>query len=187
LVGGILIAIANPIAFLSGVYADTSSGGALMLFALLVLIGIELVLLGLVGIYVSQAETIGASGLIGFLLTFLGMTMIAGLYWARAFVVPPLQPAPAGLLLTIPVSALAYLRAGHVQGTHLPTSRLAGPHDRRGAERHPRSCHGDCARSGHSLVGVLSLLGAWNCPVMSDSLALGDSFFSFEIDLSEER
>jgi hypothetical protein len=105
LVGGILIAIANPIAFLSGVYAGTSSRGALVFFALLVLIGVVL-LLGLVGIYVSQAEATGVLGLIGFLLTFLGMIMIAGLYWARAFVVPPLQPAPAGLLLTISVAAL---------------------------------------------------------------------------------
>jgi len=65
LVGGILIAIVNPLGFLSGVYADTSSKGPLMLFALLVLIGIALLLLGLVGIYVSQAEAIDTSAIPG--------------------------------------------------------------------------------------------------------------------------
>jgi hypothetical protein len=83
-----------------------------MLFALLVLIGIALLLLGLVGIYVSQAEAIDTLGLIGFLLTFLGMIMIAGLYWARAFILPPFQLAPAGLLLTISVAALGWLIFG---------------------------------------------------------------------------
>jgi hypothetical protein len=112
LVGGILIAIVNPVAALSGVYAAASSRVAPVLFALSVLIGIALVLLGLVGVYVSQAEATGTLGLLGFLLSFLGMIMIAGLYWARAFVVPPLQPAPAGLLLTISVAALGWLIFG---------------------------------------------------------------------------
>ena len=112
LVGGLLIVLADIGAFLGGVYAGTSSRAVFVFFASLSLLSLVLVLLGLVGLYVSQAQATGALGLIGFLLAFLGITMVAGLYWAYIFVVPPFQLARAGLILSASVSALGWLILG---------------------------------------------------------------------------
>jgi hypothetical protein len=81
MVGGVLIAIADLVAFLGGVYAAT-------------------------------AEAAGLLGLMGLVLAFLGVTMLAGLYWAYAFVVPPLRFVPAGLVLPALLSALGWLLFG---------------------------------------------------------------------------
>lgn len=45
------------------------------------LLGAALLLLGLVGIYVSQAEEAGFLGLAGFLAAFLGTVLLAGTLW----------------------------------------------------------------------------------------------------------
>ena len=66
----------------------------------------------LVGLYASQAQVSGALGLIGFLLAFLGTTMVAGLYWAYIFVVLPFKLASAGLIVSASVSALGWLILG---------------------------------------------------------------------------
>ncbi len=54
------------------------------------LLAMALLLVGLVALYVRQAEMFGALGLIGFLLTLLGTTLAAGALWSQVFVVPRL-------------------------------------------------------------------------------------------------
>ncbi len=60
------------------------------------LLAMALLLVGLVALYVRQAEMFGALGLIGFLLALLGTTLAAGALWSQVFVVPQLADvAPA--------------------------------------------------------------------------------------------
>jgi hypothetical protein len=60
------------------------------------LLAMALLLVGLVALYVRQAEMFGALGLIGFLLALLGTTLAAGALWSQVFVVPQLaEVAPA--------------------------------------------------------------------------------------------
>jgi hypothetical protein len=54
------------------------------------LLAMALLLVGLVALYVRQAEMFGALGLIGFLLALLGTTLAAGALWSQVFVVPRL-------------------------------------------------------------------------------------------------
>ncbi|MCA1687304.1 MAG: hypothetical protein LC714_01595 [Actinobacteria bacterium] len=57
------------------------------------LLAMALLLVGLVALYVRQAEMFGALGLIGFLLALLGTTLAAGALWSQVFVVPRLAEA----------------------------------------------------------------------------------------------
>ena len=54
------------------------------------LLAMALLLVGLVALYVRQAEMFGALGQIGFLLALLGTTLAAGALWSQVFVVPRL-------------------------------------------------------------------------------------------------
>jgi hypothetical protein len=54
------------------------------------LLAMALLLVGLVALYLRQAEMFGALGLIGFLLALLGTTLGAGASWSQVFVVPRL-------------------------------------------------------------------------------------------------
>jgi hypothetical protein len=57
-----------------------------------------LLLLGLVGLYARQSEASGATGLVAFLVTFAGTSMILGTWWTNTFVAPTLATdAPAFL------------------------------------------------------------------------------------------
>jgi len=47
-----------------------------------------LLLLGLVGLFVRQAEATGTLGLAGFLVAFVGTVLLAGDLWLEAFAVP---------------------------------------------------------------------------------------------------
>jgi hypothetical protein len=59
------------------------------------LLAMVLLLVGLVALFVRQAEMLGALGLTGFLLALVGTTMAAGALWSQVFVVPRLaQAAP---------------------------------------------------------------------------------------------
>jgi hypothetical protein len=112
LVGSVLIVLAEIVGLLGGVYAGTSSRGLSIFVASLFLLGLALVLLGVVGLYASQAQATGALGLIGFLSAFLGTTMAAGFYWAYVFVIPPVDLTPAGLILPTSLWALGWLIFG---------------------------------------------------------------------------
>ena len=112
LVGSVLIVLAEIVGFLGRVYGGTSSRGLFIFVASLFVLGLALVLLGLVGLYASQAQATGALGLIGFLLAFLGTTMAAGFYWAYVFVVPPFELTSAGLILSTSLWAVGWLILG---------------------------------------------------------------------------
>jgi hypothetical protein len=60
------------------------------------LLAMALLLIGLVALFVRQAEAFGALGLTGFVLALLGTTLAAGASWSQVFVVPRLaEVAPA--------------------------------------------------------------------------------------------
>lgn len=61
------------------------------------LLGAALLLLGLVGLYVSQSEETGVLGLVGFLAAFLGTVLLAGTLWFELFITPALAVEDAGL------------------------------------------------------------------------------------------
>ncbi len=57
---------------------------------LVYLISAALLVLGLVGLYISQSQAVGTLGLAGFLLAFLGTVLLAGAFWFELFVTPAL-------------------------------------------------------------------------------------------------
>jgi hypothetical protein len=60
------------------------------------LLAMALLLIGLVALFVRQAEAFGALGLAGFVFALLGTTLAAGAAWSQVFVVPRLaEVAPA--------------------------------------------------------------------------------------------
>jgi hypothetical protein len=69
---------------------------------LLFLLGAILVLGGLVGLYARQSEQAGSLGLVGFLVTFLGMALVVGASWERAFTEPALAQVSPELLAQDP-------------------------------------------------------------------------------------
>jgi len=59
------------------------------------LLGFLLLLGALIGLYVRQAEAAGALGLVGFLVAFLGTSLLIGGSWEEAFGTPtPAEVAP---------------------------------------------------------------------------------------------
>lgn len=63
----------------------------------LYLLGSALLLLGLVGLYVSQSEEAGVMGLVGFLTAFLGTVLLVGALWFELFITPALAVEAPGL------------------------------------------------------------------------------------------
>jgi hypothetical protein len=60
------------------------------------LLALALLLIGLVALFVRQAEAFGVLGLTGFVIALLGTTLAAGASWSQVFVVPRLaEVAPA--------------------------------------------------------------------------------------------
>ncbi len=57
------------------------------------LLAMLLLAVGLVALYVRQAEAFGALGLAGFFLALIGTTLAAGALWSQVFVVPRLAEA----------------------------------------------------------------------------------------------
>jgi hypothetical protein len=89
---------------------------------LVYLISAALLLLGLVGLYISQSQAAGILGLVGFLLAFLGIVLLAGAFWFELFVRPALaEQAPdllqaevglAGFILTSLFAAVGWVLFG---------------------------------------------------------------------------
>ena len=65
---------------------------------LLYLISTALLLLGLVGLYISQSEAVGVLGFVGFLVAFLGTVLLAGALWFELFITPSLAAQAPELL-----------------------------------------------------------------------------------------
>jgi len=88
----------------------------------LYLLGALLLLLGLVGLYLRQADPAGMLGLIGFLTAFLGTALLVGAVWFELFITPPLAAqAPelseaelglAGFILSFLLAGIGWLVFG---------------------------------------------------------------------------
>jgi hypothetical protein len=74
---------------------------------LVYLISAALLVLGLVGLYISQSQAVGTLGLAGFLLAFLGTVLLAGAFWFELFVTPALA-AQAPELFAADLGVLGY-------------------------------------------------------------------------------
>jgi hypothetical protein len=86
------------------------------------LVGVILLLLALVGLYARQSATTGRLGVAGFLVAFVGTTLLAGDWWFEAFVGPVLAQVapqildlpPGGWLLAGGVSTFVLFAIGWV-------------------------------------------------------------------------
>jgi hypothetical protein len=105
LVAGLLLAIpvllhpndADPRAPLQAVWVPIHT---------LFICGAVLMLFGLIGLYVSQKERAGALGFAGFILSFIGNTLIVFVLGLEAFVIPALAADPLGQALLAPAGPL---------------------------------------------------------------------------------
>ena len=92
------------------------------LYNILKLLGFFLLLLGLVGLYVSQSVAGGMLGLIGFLVAFSGTVLVTGDWWFETFAVPwlaevapqSLGVTPSGTLIAGGVTGFALFALGWV-------------------------------------------------------------------------
>jgi hypothetical protein len=86
----------------------------------LALLGMCTLLLALTAIYAHESASLGRLGLVGYLLAFLGTTLVAGDWWFEAFVVPTiaseapnvLEQSPTGSLLTGAIATVGSYTAG---------------------------------------------------------------------------
>jgi hypothetical protein len=86
---------------------------------ILELLGLSLMLLAITGLYASQAEAIGKFGLAGFLVVFLGTSLLMGSAWANTFTPPVIaRHAPAMLTMHPPPAPLgsAFVATAEVFG-----------------------------------------------------------------------
>jgi hypothetical protein len=118
LAGGVLIVLA---ALLGAAIGPDETSGTFIFQQVLSLLGAVLILLGLVGLYASQAEAAGPLGLLGFLVAFLGTTLVAGVFWANTFIAPILaaeapevfeETSPVGFPLTFFTTSIGWLLFG---------------------------------------------------------------------------
>jgi hypothetical protein len=86
---GLVVDLENPQS------ATTASHAVVFL---LYLISTALLLLGLVGLYISQSEAVGVLGLVGFLVAFLGTVLLTGTLWFELFITPTLAAVAPELL-----------------------------------------------------------------------------------------
>ena len=124
LVGGVLFVVAELLGLPTlniETFSETVTTTSFAIQQRVFLLGVVLVLLGLVGLYVRQSEATGALGLIGFLVAFFGTVLIAGIFWASAFIAPALATEapqfleagpPPGFLPTFIIFAVGWLVFG---------------------------------------------------------------------------
>jgi len=79
-------------------FSTTATTGAYVLYSLLIMITEVLLPLGLVGLYARQSEASGPLGLVGFVMAFAGTVLVAGFFWASAFITPVLAVEAPELL-----------------------------------------------------------------------------------------
>lgn len=110
LVGGLLFAVLSILEFLifggqsdSGVVAS----GAWLIVEVAYVLTATLLILGLVGLYVPQAESARRLGLIAFLVALTGTVMLAGADWSAAFFGPWVAEAAPELLVAEPAGTMA--------------------------------------------------------------------------------
>jgi hypothetical protein len=71
-------------------FSEVATTASFVVTAGLSLLASVLILFGLVGLHLRQAQTAGGGGWLGFLTAFLGTALIVGVSWALFFVVPSL-------------------------------------------------------------------------------------------------
>ena len=110
LVGGALMIASDVI---NAVLFPGEQGSQVMLSStwfivqILGLVALVLITLGLVGLYVCQAQQAGSLGLIAFVIAFAGLLMVFGLSWGEPFLGPLVAEQAPGLLSAEPSGALA--------------------------------------------------------------------------------
>jgi len=98
IVGGLLYVAFGVVASALGLSYDPSvvTTGGWVFWNTVLLAGVVLVLLGLVGLYLRQAEAAGNLGFIGFLVAFIGQALIVGPTLVAGFLLPGVaREAPA--------------------------------------------------------------------------------------------
>lgn len=101
---GALLVIGELLYFVLGLNPgpeDLATAPAVFQSVLFVL-GYVLVLGGLVGLYVARSEALGALGLAGFLVAFLGTASFVGVGWINAFAIPAMAEQAPELLEAAP-------------------------------------------------------------------------------------
>jgi hypothetical protein len=110
LIGGVLfvvLAVVEPLVFGNQPYSEAAATGAWIVVQGTYIVAAVLIGLGLIGLYLYQAQQAGTLGLIAFLVTFIGGIMAAGSSWSETFfgawlagAAPELLDAdPAGVLI----------------------------------------------------------------------------------------
>ena len=110
LVGGVLFAILSILEFFFfGGQPDSAAvaSSAWFIVEVAYILAATLLILGLVGLYVPQAEQGGKLGLIAFLVALAGTVMLAGADWSAAFFGPWLVEAAPELLAAEPAGSMA--------------------------------------------------------------------------------
>src|SRR5215204_208187 len=98
--GGVSLGIAELVAlsFFGYDFRQTATTGTYAFYSLLIMITGVLLPLGLVGLYARQSEASGPLGLGGFVVAFIGTVLVAGFFWASAFIAPVLAVEAPELL-----------------------------------------------------------------------------------------
>jgi hypothetical protein len=88
--GGVSLAVAElvTLSFFGYDFSRTATTGTYALYSALIMIAGLLLPLGLVGLYARQSEAVGALGLVGFVVAFIGTVLVAGFFWTSAFIAP---------------------------------------------------------------------------------------------------
>ena len=110
LIGGGLLIIYDILDFalFSGVPdSQAMTSGVWFIVQVVGLIGLILLALGLVGLYVRQAEQSRSLGLIAFLTAFAGTMMLFGLQWGEPFLGPMIAKEAPALLSVEPTGVIA--------------------------------------------------------------------------------
>ena len=109
LVGGVLYAVLSILEFLLfGGQSDSAAvtSSAWFVVEVAYVLAATLLILGLVGLYVLQAEPAGRLGLVGFVVALAGTVMLAGTDWSAAFFGPWVAEAAPDLLVTEPAGTM---------------------------------------------------------------------------------
>lgn len=108
-VGGVLGIILSIVdATLSDAGVEEVTGSTWLISQALWILVLALFALGLVGAYLHQAKQAGTLGLVGFLVAFLGTSLLMGAQWGAAFMAPWIgEEAPQLLEIQEPEGAFA--------------------------------------------------------------------------------
>jgi hypothetical protein len=110
LVGGVLFVVLSILEFLFfGGQSDSAAvaSSAWLIVEVAYVLASTLLILGLVGLYMLQAEPAGRLGLIAFLVALTGTVMLAGADWSAAFFGPWVAEAAPELLVAEPGGTMA--------------------------------------------------------------------------------